>query len=384
MTLVSKFAGKCRNCGNAIPVGTRIEWSRDGGARHLTLAECEVARQASAAAQIARVAAGRPAVETVNMKPVVDFLEVAKANGKKFPKARFLAADGKGELRLSIAGAQSKAPGSVQVVFVPADAPAPVARPRYGWRDDDAPRTDVWLGRIESDGTVVGKLAQDTATLAILRAIVADPAKAAAEYGRITSRCSFCDTKLTDDRSGASVDVGYGPICAKRYGLPWNPKGATKTLKPIPTDGDEPSVGYQPEAAALYDGTPESGSIRKPALTDVVAALTALQGETTVADGTHPIQLVEPVAIRTVCQNEVVPGDTLRIGDTVIWKGAWGSQAPLEAVVTGIDEVVPGEKHGAEVTAMAWARVADSAVVSLANGHWAYGYQIAKRDGGAR
>ena len=31
-------------CGCVIPQGTQIEWTKDGGARHLTPAECEAAR----------------------------------------------------------------------------------------------------------------------------------------------------------------------------------------------------------------------------------------------------------------------------------------------------------------------------------------------------
>ena len=33
--------------------------------------------------------------------------------------------------------------------------------------------------------------------------------------------CCFCSTELTDDRTGHSIDRGYGPICANKYGLPW-------------------------------------------------------------------------------------------------------------------------------------------------------------------
>jgi hypothetical protein len=46
----------------------------------------------------------------------------------------------------------------------------------------------------------------------------ADPAKIAMEYGRATGNCCFCARLLTDARS---VTVGYGPICAENYGLPW-------------------------------------------------------------------------------------------------------------------------------------------------------------------
>lgn len=43
-------------------------------------------------------------------------------------------------------------------------------------------------------------------------------AEEAARLGHLTGRCVFCSRKLTDDRS---TEVGYGPICADREGLPW-------------------------------------------------------------------------------------------------------------------------------------------------------------------
>ncbi len=46
----------------------------------------------------------------------------------------------------------------------------------------------------------------------------ADPIKTASEHGKATGRCCFCALHLTDERS---VGVGYGPICAGKYGLPW-------------------------------------------------------------------------------------------------------------------------------------------------------------------
>jgi hypothetical protein len=43
-------------------------------------------------------------------------------------------------------------------------------------------------------------------------------AEQAAEYGKLTGHCIACCRALTDDRS---VTVGYGPVCANRYGWPW-------------------------------------------------------------------------------------------------------------------------------------------------------------------
>jgi hypothetical protein len=42
--MLSKWAGRCKACGIAIPPGTQIDWTKDGGARHVTPADCEAAR----------------------------------------------------------------------------------------------------------------------------------------------------------------------------------------------------------------------------------------------------------------------------------------------------------------------------------------------------
>lgn len=67
----------------------------------------------------------------------------------------------------------------------------------------------------------------------------------------------------------------------------------------------------------------------------------------------------------------------LRVGDQVIWRGAWGHEAPLTATVTVLEQVLPDEKHGIPIEEMAWKHVSRNAVVTLDNGHWAYGYQLA-------
>lgn len=40
-------------------------------------------------------------------------------------------------------------------------------------------------------------------------------------YGQMTGNCCFCSHALTD---GPSIVAGYGPYCAKHYGLPWGKK----------------------------------------------------------------------------------------------------------------------------------------------------------------
>src|SRR5580765_3182064 len=43
----------------------------------------------------------------------------------------------------------------------------------------------------------------------------------AAAIGHLTHHCCFCGIELTDEGEGRSVEVGYGPKCARKHGLPW-------------------------------------------------------------------------------------------------------------------------------------------------------------------
>lgn len=71
-------------------------------------------------------------------------------------------------------------------------------------------------GRLFPNGQAIGlDVPALTAALAVM---AADPAAAAAAYGHAKGTCCFCARDLTD---GRSVAVGYGPICAEHYGLPW-------------------------------------------------------------------------------------------------------------------------------------------------------------------
>ena len=45
-----------------------------------------------------------------------------------------------------------------------------------------------------------------------------DPLQAAKAHAALTGECSFCGAELSDERSKS---VGYGPVCAENYGLPW-------------------------------------------------------------------------------------------------------------------------------------------------------------------
>jgi hypothetical protein len=189
--MVSKFSGKCRKCHAGFPAGTVIDWTPGNGAVHFGGCPAVVVTASTVVA---------PTV-FVEAKGIVDFLNAAKARGLKAPKVRFLAPGG-GEMKMHMAGGATKYPGAVQIKV-----------------------NGEWVGRINADGSLTHRA---VALAPTLNTIVADPAKAAAEYGALVCKCSFCGAGLEDD---GSVEVGYGPVCAKRYGLPHKPKGV-RTLTP--------------------------------------------------------------------------------------------------------------------------------------------------------
>ena len=76
----------------------------------------------------------------------------------------------------------------------------------------------TWYGRVNRDGTFTRGRSCTDAVVEVLRALATDPAATAAAYGKRTGNCCFCRRDLEDYRS---VSVGYGPVCADKWGLPW-------------------------------------------------------------------------------------------------------------------------------------------------------------------
>jgi|HubBroStandDraft_3_1064219.scaffolds.fasta_scaffold00133_28 hypothetical protein len=109
--------------------------------------------------------------------------------------------EGYNEYRLSVAGDRARVPGSINVT------------------NTDKPQS-TWFGRILQTGEFEASPRDATPANLIpgLARFAADPARVASESGRLTGRCCFCNKGLTDERS---TEVGYGPICAKHYDLPW-------------------------------------------------------------------------------------------------------------------------------------------------------------------
>jgi hypothetical protein len=67
---------------------------------------------------------------------------------------------------------------------------------------------------------------------------------------------------------------------------------------------------------------------------------------------------------------------TLKLGDTVNWSGAWGTQAPVPQKVIRIEKDCVG-KEGTQCSEINWDDCNnDSVIVDLDNGKWAYGFQL--------
>jgi hypothetical protein len=132
-------------------------------------------------------------VPGLDLSAIVELMQHAFDAGKKFPR---IVLDG---VVLKRAGSKSKHPGSVNITT-----------------DADG---DVWVGRINLDGTVTRGAGWNVdGVQAQLRKLAADPAKVIAQHGIATGTCCYCGLALS---TAESRTAGYGPICAAKHGLPW-------------------------------------------------------------------------------------------------------------------------------------------------------------------
>lgn len=102
------------------------------------------------------------------------------------------------------------ATGQIVVVSVRRDGDLSVSDGNYPGK---------WFGRIYTDTGAFSRARDCTdAILTLLQDFAANPLGMALAHGKLTGHCCFCGLQLTDDRS---VEKGYGPVCAKNWGLPW-------------------------------------------------------------------------------------------------------------------------------------------------------------------
>lgn len=132
---------------------------------------------------------------SISLDALYAMLESAKKH-IKWPMIRYFLSDGSDrELRFYLSGPTSKVPNVINV------------------KDNRG----GWYGRLLRNGEWQGKAPYSEMQKPI-EELAADPVKALAENGKMANRCCFCGLLLTDDRS---VQVGYGPVCADHFNLPW-------------------------------------------------------------------------------------------------------------------------------------------------------------------
>jgi hypothetical protein len=158
---------------------------------------------------IKRATAPAPTTQTlaVSVARVFELFATARAQGLKYPKIRLQAPDG-GPVVFAQSGAKSKFEGQVQVTD----------GQRFG--------SNRYFGRIDKDGVLYEGRDLDADVRELITNLAADPEGVASIHGHRTGECCFCRTALTDARS---VEVGFGPVCAKKFGLSWG-KAAVKTV----------------------------------------------------------------------------------------------------------------------------------------------------------
>lgn len=127
-------------------------------------------------------------------KRVKELFDTAINNGLKRPKIKLQDKEGN-KINFSLAPKTGKNPDNVYL--------------KIG---------DVYCGRVTPEGQFIKTKDCPESVEEFLAQFSNDPARVAAEYGHLTGNCCFCSLELTDARS---VRVGYGPICAGKYGLPW-------------------------------------------------------------------------------------------------------------------------------------------------------------------
>ena len=180
--------------------------TKAGKEKQVTLGECVGTYTAKRIAIFAIVDAPRETVTVGDMSGVLALFAKAQKH-LKYPAIVLSVPAADVTVRLSVAGPRARVPGSITVL--------------------DANKGDDgrdWFGRITTDGAfqpsdrLNGK---GPAVADRLREFACDPVKVAADHGRLTGACCFCNLPLTDARSTAA---GYGQTCARNYGLAWGRK----------------------------------------------------------------------------------------------------------------------------------------------------------------
>ncbi len=148
----------------------------------------------------------RPAAvstETVNLSGITQLF--TRAGTKLKRPAVVLALPDGDEMKVSVAGDKSRYAGQLML-----------AAPTFG---------GAYFGRVDQSGAYFAGRSATSDSLNLLRRFAADPLTVAREHGHLTGKCCFCNRKLDNETSTA---LGYGPVCAVKWGLDHSAKAARK------------------------------------------------------------------------------------------------------------------------------------------------------------
>jgi len=124
------------------------------------------------------------------------------------PKINLRTASG-ARVKLHRAGRASRVPGTIYVT------------------DGRGFDNNTYYGKIALDGRFTRARDCNEDVMALLTNFDRDPQASATAHGHNTGSCCFCNRSLTD---GRSVAMGYGPICADKFSLPWGEERASSTI----------------------------------------------------------------------------------------------------------------------------------------------------------
>ena len=137
-------------------------------------------------------------IPSISFAKIPGLFKHALSTGHKHPKIT-LDMD-QGRIRLGVAGARSKYPGSIHITD---------GRP-FG--------QNTYYGRIDKDGSWNPSRRSPDWVAETLRELDTQTLEFVVKYGQRTGNCCFCRRHL---ETAESVAAGYGPVCAEKYGLPW-------------------------------------------------------------------------------------------------------------------------------------------------------------------
>jgi hypothetical protein len=138
------------------------------------------------------------AVNSKAIERIRQLFVTARSKGLKWPKIRLRTTQGE-PLVIHEAGDRSKYKGDLILT------------------SGEGFAQNKWFGHIKG-AELFQSSAMTPSIKALIFALGDDPTRVAESYGRLTGQCCFCGRPLAD---GRSVAVGYGPICADKFGLQW-------------------------------------------------------------------------------------------------------------------------------------------------------------------